>query len=36
MLTVKKFYGRQHDLVDSYNMAVSKSVIDLSDQSEHN
>ena len=27
--TVKKFYGRHHDLIDSCNMAVSKLISDL-------
>ena len=27
--TVKKFYGRHHDLVDPYNVAVSKLISDL-------
>ena len=29
MSTVKKFYGRHHDLVDPYNVAVSKFISDL-------
>ena len=27
--TVKMFYGRHHDLVDPYNVAVSKLIFDL-------
>ena len=27
--TIKKFCGRHHDLVDSYNVAVSKLIADL-------
>ena len=33
--TVKKFYGRYHDLVDPYNIAVSKLISDLMAQSKH-